>query len=317
MNTRPPLLFALHGTQEYAARVARHMALKLAELEERAFEDGEHKTRALTSVESRNAVVFHALYGDDERSVNDKLCRLLFFCGALKDAGARHVQVVAPYLCYARKERRTQFQDPIITRYVAALFEACRVDRLTTFEVHNLAAFDNAFRIPTRHIESAELFAAHFTQLPGDVELVAVSPDAGGAKRAESFRRALERHIGRAVGSAYMEKYRSNDIVTGTMLVGDVHERIAIIVDDLISTGGTLLRAGEACRKAGARQVHAAAAHGLFTGGPEILESPVFDQLVITDTVPPFRLPSELVSRRLTVLDSSAMVAAALKSEYC
>ena len=72
-----------------------------------------------------------------------------------------------------------------------------------------------------------------------------------------------------------------------------------------------------ACRKAGARQVHAAAAHGLFTGGPEILESPVFDQLVITDTVPPFRLPSELVSRRLTVLDSSAMVAAALKSEYC
>lgn len=79
MNTRPPLLFALHGTQEYAARVARHMALKLAELEERAFEDGEHKTRALTSVESRNAVVFHALYGDDERSVNDKLCRLLFF----------------------------------------------------------------------------------------------------------------------------------------------------------------------------------------------------------------------------------------------
>lgn len=92
MNTRPPLLFALHGTQEYAARVSRHMGLELAELEERAFEDGEHKTRALTSVESRNAVIFHALYGDDERSVNDKLCRLLFFCGALKDAGARHVQ---------------------------------------------------------------------------------------------------------------------------------------------------------------------------------------------------------------------------------
>ena len=66
----------------------------------------------------------------------------------------------------------------------------------------------------------------------------------------------------------------------------------------------------------GLGQVHAAAAHGLFTGGPEILESPVFDQLVITDTVPPFRLPPELVSRRLTVLDSSAIVAAALKSEY-
>lgn len=121
MNTRPPLLFALHGTQEYAARVSRHMGLELAELEERAFEDGEHKTRALTSVESRNAVVFHALYGDDERSVNDKLCRLLFFCGALKDAGARHVQVVAPYLCYARKERRTQFR----TRSSPATWRRC------------------------------------------------------------------------------------------------------------------------------------------------------------------------------------------------
>lgn len=316
MNAHSPLLFALHGSRDYATRVARHLGLVLADLEERAFEDGEHKTRALTPVENRNVVVFHGLYGDDERSVNDKLCRLLFFCGALKDAGARHVQVVAPYLCYARKERRTQYQDPIITRYVAALFEACRVDRLTTLEVHNVAAFDNAFRIPTRHIESAELFAGHFAGLPGDIELVAVSPDAGGAKRAESFRRALERHTGRAVGSAYMEKYRSNDIVTGAMLVGEVRDRIAVIVDDLISTGGTLLRAGHACRDAGARQVHAAATHGLFTGGSEVVESPVFDGLVVADTVPPFRLDPALVARRLTILDSSASVAAALAAEY-
>ena len=151
------------------------MALELAELEERAFEDGEHKTRALTSVESRNAVVFHALYGDDERSVNDKLCRLLFFCGALKDAGARHVQVVAPYLCYARKASYP-VPGPDHHPLRGGVVRGLSGDRLTTFEVHNLAAFDNAFRIPTRHIESAELFAAHFTQLPGDVELVAVSP---------------------------------------------------------------------------------------------------------------------------------------------
>ncbi|WP_374365724.1 ribose-phosphate diphosphokinase [Stutzerimonas sp.] len=316
MNTRPPLLFALHGTEDYAARVARHMGLELAEHEERLFEDGEHKTRALTAVEARSMIVFHALYGDDERSVNDKLCRLLFFCGALKDAGARNVQVVVPYLCYARKERRTQYQDPIITRYVAALFEACQVDRLTTLEVHNVAAFDNAFRIPTRHIECAELFAEHFAPLADETELVAVSPDAGGAKRVESFRRALERRTGRTVTSAYMEKYRSNDIVTGGMLVGDVRQRTAVIVDDLISTGGTLLRAAQACRNAGAREVHAAAAHGLFNGGPEVLENPALDGLVVTDTVSPFRLDPALVARRLTILDSSTMVAAALAAEY-
>lgn len=316
MTTHSPLLFALHGTKDYAARVARHMGLELAEHEERLFEDGEHKTRALTPVDARSVVVFHALYGDDERSVNDKLCRLLFFCGALKDAGARHVQVVAPYLCYARKERRTQYQDPIITRYVAALFEACQVDRLTTLEVHNVAAFDNAFRIPTRHIESAELFAEHFAPLAAEAELVAVSPDAGGAKRAESFRRALERRTGRAVTSAYMEKYRSNDIVTGAMLVGEVSGRIAVIVDDLISTGGTLLRAGQACRNAGAQQVYAAATHGLFTAGADLLNSPVFERVVITDTVPPFRLEADLASRRLEILDTSKTVAAALMAEY-
>lgn len=100
------------------------------------------------------------------------------------------------------------------------------------------------------------------------------------------------------------------------MLVGDVRQRTAVIVDDLISTGGTLLRAAQACRNAGARVVHAAAAHGLFTGGPEVLENPALDGLVVTDTVSPFRLDPALVARRLTILDSSTMVAAALAAEY-
>lgn len=315
MTAKSPLLFALQGTQDYAARVAHHLGLELAAHEEREFEDGEHKSRALAPVIGREVVVFHALYGDGERSANDKLCRLLFFCGALKDAGARHVHVVAPYLCYARKERRTQFQDPVITHYVARLFEACSVDRLTALEVHNLAAFDNAFRIPTRHVESADLFAQHFAGLAGEAELVAVSPDAGGAKRAEQFRRALEQRIRRAVGSAYMEKYRSNDVVTGGMLIGQVKGRVAIIVDDLISTGGTLLRAGEACHKAGARQIYAAAAHGLFTGGTELLASPLFERIVLTDSVPPFRLAPDLHCR-LDILDSTEHLATLLAEEY-
>ena len=244
MSAPLPLFFALHGSQEYAARVAQRFGCSLSAHEEREFEDGEHKSRPLDNVNGRPVVVIHGLHGDSRHSANDKLCRLLFFCGALKDAGARHLQVVTPYLCYARKERRTQPQDPIITRYVAALIEACGVDRLMTLEVHNLAAFDNAFRIPTQHLAAAELFAEHFASLSGAAEVVAVSPDAGGAKRAEQFRQALQRRLGRPVGSAYMEKYRSNDVVTGALLVGEVRGKLAIIVDDLISTGGTLLRAG-------------------------------------------------------------------------
>ena len=316
MTGERPLFFALHGSQDYARRVAQRLGCELSEHEERPFEDGEHKTRALTPVNGRDLVVLHSLYGDAQQSVNDKLCRLLFFCGALKDAGARHLQLVTPYLCYARKERRTQYQDPVITRYLAGLLEACGVDRLMALEVHNLAAFDNAFRLPTQHLASAELFAAHFAPLVAGAEVVAVSPDAGGAKRAELFRQALERCTGRPVGSAYMEKYRANDVVTGSLLVGEVRGKVAIVIDDLISTGGTLLRAARACRDGGATRLFAAAAHGLFTGGTALLDSPLFERIVLCDTVPPFRLPAELAARRLTPLDSTALVAAQLAENY-
>lgn len=99
--------------------MAQRLGCPLARHEERDYEDGEHKCRPLDPVNGREVVVFHALYGDGGQSANDKLCRLLFFCGALKDAGARHIQVVTPYLCYGRKDRRSQPQDPTITRYVA------------------------------------------------------------------------------------------------------------------------------------------------------------------------------------------------------
>ena len=316
MSQTRPLLFALNGSQAYAARVAGHLGCQLAEHEERLYEDGEHKSRPLQPVNGREVVVFHSLYGDSQQSGNDKLCHLLFFCGALKDAGARRVQVVAPYLCYGRKERRTLPQDPIISRYVAAMFEACGVDRLLTLEVHNDAAFDNAFRIPSQNLAGATLFAEYFAARVGGAEVVAISPDTGGIKRAEQFRQALQQRLGRPVASAYMAKHRRNDVVTDSILIGDVAGRTAIVVDDLISTGSTLLRAAEALHAAGATRILAGAVHGLFTAGTELLDSPLLERIVIVDTVPPFRLAPELAAQRLEIIDSSAAVAALLVEEY-
>lgn len=313
MHEEIPLLFGLQGSDEYAARVALQLNTTLAEHEEREFEDGECKVRPLEPVRDRAAVVVHSLYADDQRSVNDKLCRLLFFCATLKDAGARRVTALTPYLCYARKERRTQAQDPIISRYVAGLMESCGVDQLIALEVHDLAAIENAYRIPTQALSSAQLFADFFAPLVAGQEVVAVSPDAGGSKRAELFRQALEHRTGQQVGSAYMEKYRSNDLLRGSLLAGEVRDKLAIIVDDLISSGGTLQRAAQACHAAGARRIFAAAAHGLFTGGPGLLLDPLFERILITDSVPTFRLEPGLAARRLTVLDSTALLAAALR----
>ncbi|MFQ6559115.1 ribose-phosphate diphosphokinase [Pseudomonas sp. Lb2C1-1] len=309
MLTLPPLLFALQGSEHYAARVAQRLGCPLARHEERDYEDGEHKCRPLDPVNGREVVVFHSLYGDGRQSANDKLCRLLFFCGALKDAGARQVQVVCPYLCYGRKDRRSQPQDPTITRYVASFFEASGVDRLLTLDVHNPAAFDNAFRLPAWNLQCAELFAEHFATRVGDAAVVTVSPDSGGTKRAEHFRQALEQQLGRTVGSALMEKHRAHTTLTGTLLIGDVAGKTAIVFDDLISTGDTLKRAGLACQKAGATRLFAAATHGLFTTGPQLFEPPIFEHIAITDTVAPFRLSPDCVAQHLQVLDSTGLIA--------
>ncbi len=315
---RGPLsLFGVGSTRAYAERVAARVGVPLSMHEERAFEDGEHKTRPLTSVRGHDVFVIHALYGDGTESVNDKLCRLLFFCGALKDAGAGRVTAVTPYLCYMRKDRRTQPNDPITTRYLAGLFESCGVGRVIALEVHNASAFDNAFRCPTRHVASAGIFAAHFASVIGAEEVVVVSPDSGGAKRAEQFRRALEAASGRTIGSALVEKYRSGGVVTGELLAGEVSGRTAIIIDDLVSTGTTLARAARSLRAGGAARVFAAAAHGLFNAGASaVLADPVLERVVVTDTVPPFRIPREIVASRLTILDSTAAIASAIVEEH-
>ncbi len=313
MSRRPVSLFGLNASGDYAARVARHIDMAVAPHEERVFEDGEHKSRPLQNVEGHDAYVIHSLYGQEDQSPSEKLCRLLFFCGALKDAGAERVTAVAPYLCYARKDRRTKLNDPITTRYVAAMFEAVRVDRVVTVEAHNLSAFENAFRCRTRHIPAAPLFAEHFATILRDQPVVAVSPDAGGAKRAEQFRQALERATGREVTGAMVAKHRSEGVVSGGLLAGEVEGRTAIIIDDLISTGTTLIRAAKACRQAGARRVFGAATHGLFIGGAtELLAAPEFERIVVGDTVPGFRVPCETARKRLTILDTAPMVAVAI-----
>ena len=314
MIERPFALFALEGSRAFAEGVAGRLAAPLARHEERSFEDGEHKARPLQSVRGHDTFVIHSLHGDENQSANDKLCRLLFFCGALRDAGASSVTAVTPYLCYARKDRRTKANDPITTRYVASLFEAVGVDRLIAMEVHNVAAYENAFRCQTVHIEFAPLIAAHFAHLLRGQSVVAVSPDAGGAKREARFREELQRLTGQAVGSAFMEKTRSEGIVAGTILAGNVRGKVAVIVDDLISTGGTLVRAARACRAAGATNVFTAAAHGLFVSGArELMEEETIDGIVLANTVPPFRLPAERAAR-LTILDASDVVADAISS---
>jgi ribose-phosphate pyrophosphokinase len=313
------LIFALNATRGFGTAIAGALGVELAPHEEREFEDGEHKARPLISVRGRDVYVVQSLYGGPDMSPNDKLCRLLFFAGAVRDAGAGRVTAVIPYLAYARKDRRTQIRDPITTRYVAQLIEAVGVDRVVVVDVHNLAAFENAFRCPTVHLEARPLLVAQLLPLLRDQAVVVVSPDAGGAKRAELLRESLAGALASDVPLAFMEKRRSRGVVSGQdLLVGAVEGRAAVIVDDLISTGTTLARAAAACRAGWAVAIYGAATHGLFTGDAErVVREAGFERLIVTNTVPPFRLKSATAQAHLAVIDATPLLAEAIRRLHC
>lgn len=308
------LLFALSATRDFGEAVAARIGMGLAPHEERDFADGEHKGRPLVNVRGQDVYVIQSLHGDGEQGVNDKLVRLLLFLATIKDDGASRVTAVIPYLAYARKDRQTKARDPVATRTLARLIEAVGADAVVTVDVHNLAAFQNAFRCHNWHLDTRAMFARHLAPGLGDGALSVVSPDAGGVKRAQLFREMLEGVVGRPVGAAFMEKRRSAGVVSGTHLVGNVEAAIAIVVDDMIASGGTMVRAAQALKAQGAAQVIAVAAHGLFTGGAEIaLEDPAIDRWLVADTVLARRFNPMLFARRVEVVSAAPLFAEAIR----
>jgi ribose-phosphate pyrophosphokinase len=310
--TPAPLLFAVSTARALGERVAAGLGIQLAALEERDFDGGEHKVRPLVNVRGQNVYVLNLLCGDQHASANDRLMRTLLFIGALKDAGAACVTACIPYLPYARKDRRTKSGDPVSTRYLAAMFEAVGTDRIVALDVHNLAAFENAFRIPTVPLDTSALFAAHLQTLAG-ADWVVASPDIGGVKRAQRMRELLAGQLKQPVGSAFMEKQRSSGVVSGETLVGDVKGKRVLIIDDLISSGTTMQRAAVACRKAGATQVHLAATHPVFAPVAKQLfatsnRDAAPDSVLVTNSVmlqPEFE---SLISERFIVLDIAPLL---------
>ncbi len=307
-------IFGLDGSRDFAEGVAGALGVPLADHEERDFEDGEHKIRPLTSVRDCDVYLIQSLFSDARMSVNDKLIRLFFMVGCLRDAAAARITVIAPYLAYARKDRKTQPRDPVAIRYLAQLFEAVGVDRIVTLEVHNLAAFQNAFRCQSEHLIPDALFTdALATSLGPDASVVVLSPDAGGMKRADRFRKALGARLGTELPLAFMEKARGKGALKIGRLVGEVGDSTVIILDDLISSGGTLLGAASACKEAGARRVLAAAAHGVFVGkANEVLASEALDRILVTDSISPLRLSAELVERKVDLLSVTDLFASAI-----
>ncbi|RMX15138.1 ribose-phosphate pyrophosphokinase [Legionella jordanis] len=310
-------LFALNSAKEWGEKIAAHLGIELASHEETDFEDGEHKIRSLDNVRGQQVFILQTLISDGKLTVNDKLCRLLFFIASLRDASAAKITVLLPYFAYARKDRRTKARDPVTMRYMAQLFEAVGTDRIVSMDVHNLAAFQNAFRVPTENLEARVIFASYLAKRLNNEDLVVVSPDAGGTKRAEQLQETLSQLLQREVTKAFLDKKRSSGLVeTSEYIVGEVKNRVAIIIDDIISSGTTMRLAVEALHKQGAKTILACATHGLFVGhANQLLATDYLEKIIITDALPPFRLHESLLTK-VELLDATMLFAEAIKRIY-
>jgi ribose-phosphate pyrophosphokinase len=313
------LLFSLDSDATFAQALAAGLGVPLAPHEDRRFEDGEHKLRPLVDPRGRDAYVVASLHGGPVDSPHDKLCHLLMFVATLREHGAARVTAVVPYLAYARKDRQTKPFDPVTLRYVAQLFEAVGTSQLMVLEAHNVAAFQNAFRCTTLHLEAHRVFDALVPELAGDQPLAVASPDPGGVKRAQLWRESLAKILARPVDFAMVDKRRSAGVVSSENLVaGDVDGLTVLLLDDLIASGDTMRRAALALCQAGARKVLAFAAHGLFTGAAsEVLADGSLAQIIVTDSVPPFRLPEAgEVHNKLRVVSAAPLFAEAIRATH-
>ena len=202
---------------------------------------------------------------------------------------------------------------------MAQLFDAVGVAQLIVLEAHNVAAFQNAFRCTTVHLSAHQAFGALAQEIAGTGPLAVVSPDPGGVKRVLLWREALEDQLRCQVRFAMIDKRRSAGLLGGSQLVaGDVEGATVLLLDDLIASGETMQRSAAALRRAGAKDVIACAAHGLFVDkASQVLADDALSRLVVTDSVPPFRLPDGgPVRDKLHVVSAVPLFAEAVRASH-
>ena len=292
-----------HG--ELAQRMAEQLGLELGEVELATFANGETYCRYIESI--RGADLFIIQTGCDP--VDRNLMELLMMIQAARLASAKRITAVMPLYPYARQDRKAKPREPISGRLVADMLQLAGADRVLTMDLH-AGQIQGFFTIPVDHMTALPLFARHFRDigLTGD-GVVSVSPDAGRAKLAVRFGEMIEANF------AIMHKTRpAHDSVEMTEITGRVRDKVAIVGDDVIMTGGTLLANVTALKEHGVKDVWVFATHGLFCGDAleRFAESDITG-IVVTDTVPidPRRRPPNL-----TVLSVSGLLAETIMNVF-
>jgi ribose-phosphate pyrophosphokinase len=283
------MLFSGRSNPELAHRIADQLNIELGEVELETFENGETYCRFRESIRGADVFIVQSCHG---RATNDHLLELVIMIQAAKLASANRITAVMPWFPYSRQDKKSSPREPITAKLVADMLGAAGVDRVLTMDLH-AGQIQGFFNIPVDHMTALPLFAQYYRDkgLYGD-GIVVVSPDPGRAKMATKFAEMLEAEF------ALMRKTRpAHDVAAVTEVSGRVAGKTAIMTDDIIVTGGTLIAGAKALREAGATEVYACATHALIPDGAfEKLGKSELREIAVTDTVPvnPLNRPDNL-----------------------
>ncbi len=270
-------VFSGNSNIDLAQNICEVLGVPLGKASVRNFSDGEVMVEVCENVRGRDVYVVQSTCAP----TNDNLMELLVMTDALKRASAATITAVIPYYGYARQDRKAAPRTPISAKLVADLITTAGVDRVVTTDLH-AGQIQGFFNIPVDNLYAAPVILNHLKDRFNHQNIVMVSPDAGGTERARAFAKRLECPM------AVIDKRRTGPNVAEVMhLIGDVKGKIAIILDDMIDTAGTLTQAAGALKQNGAESIYACATHGVLSG-PAIdrINGSVIEEILLTDTIP-------------------------------
>ncbi len=270
-------VFTGNSNPSLAQKICGALGVPLGTARVKTFSDGEVMVEIGENVRGRDVYVVQSTCAP----TNNNLMELLVMTDALKRASAATITAVIPYYGYARQDRKAAPRTPISAKLVADLVTTAGADRVVTIDLH-AAQIQGFFNIPVDNLYAAPVILAHLKERFVGQNLVMVTPDAGGTERARAFAKRLECPM------ALIDKRRTGPNVAEVMhLIGDVKDKIAIILDDMIDTAGTLTQAAGALKQNGAAAIYAAATHAVLSG-PAIdrINGSVIEEILLTDTIP-------------------------------
>ena len=291
---------------ELAESVADELGIVLSPTLAYDFANGEIFIRFRESVRGTDAFVLQS----HTTPINTWIMEQLIMIDALKRASAKRITVIVPFYGYARQDKKHRGREPISARLMADLFKAAGADRLMTVDLHT-SQIQGFFDGPVDHLFALPLLAEHVASRVATDQITVVSPDAGRVRVAERWTDVLGAPL------AIIHKRRDPDVpnqVRVFEVVGDVKNRVCVVVDDMIDTGGTIVKAAETLFENGAKDVIVAATHGILSDpARDRLQQSQISEVVVTDTLP---IPAERQFDKLTVLSIAPILATAINEVF-